>query len=119
LEQVIGLAPDHKRMGVAALSTSTYALTGRETDVNEKQLFVYRETARSIERAFPRSDLAREFGIELNGKMSIYDALVKASIAKDFHDAVKVVAARFPPSRAGFTSSWSELSLWLWDYDHA
>lgn len=87
--------------------------------MNEKQLFVYRETARSIERAFPRSDLAREFSVELKGKASIYDTLVQAGIAENFHQAVRLAAEKFPPSRAGFTSSWSELALWLWDYDHA
>lgn len=87
--------------------------------MNEKQLFVYREVARSIERAFPRSDLAREFGVELKGKASIYDALIQAGLAGDFHSAVRLVAERFPPSGAGFSSSWSEFALWLWDYDHA
>ena len=88
--------------------------------MNEKQLFVYRETARAIERALPRSDLAREFNLELKGKESIYDALVKAGVAQNFHHAVRLVAEKFPPSRAGITSSsWSNLALWLWDYDHA
>lgn len=87
--------------------------------MNEKQLFVYRETAREIERSFPRSELAREFNIELKRKESIYDALIRHGAAKNFHDAVRIVAEKFPPSRAGFTSSWSELALWLWDYDHA
>ena len=87
--------------------------------MNEKQLFIYRETARSIERAFPRSDLAREFNLELKGKESIYDALVKTGAVENFHEAVRLVAEKFPPAKAGFTSSWSELALWLWDYDHA
>lgn len=88
--------------------------------MNEKQLFVYRETARSIERCFPRSDLAREFNLQLNGKESIYDALVKASVADGFHQAVRLVAEKFPPERAGLNSAtWSQLALWLWEYDRA
>jgi len=87
--------------------------------MNEKQLFVYRETARAIERAFSRSALAQELGIELKGKESVYDALIKAGKAQSFDQAVRLVAEKFPPSRVGFTSSWSELALWLWDYDHA
>jgi hypothetical protein len=63
--------------------------------------------------------LAREFGIELKGKVSVYDALVQVGAAENFHEAVRRVAEKFPPSRAGLTASWSELALWLWDYDHA
>lgn len=87
--------------------------------MNEKQLFMYRETARAIERVFPRSDLACEFQVELKGKESIYDALIKSGQARDFHAAVRLVAEKFPPSRAGFQASWSELALWSWNYDHA
>lgn len=87
--------------------------------MNEKQLFVYRETARMIERNFPRSDLAREFNLELKGKASIYDTLVKSGSAESFHQAVRLVAEKFPPSRAGLQTSWSELALFTWDYDHA
>ena len=87
--------------------------------MNEKQRFIYGEVARSIERAFPRSDLAREFQLELKGKASIYDALIQAGKASDFHQAVRLVAEKFPPSRAGLTSSWSQLAEFLWDYDHA
>ena len=88
--------------------------------MNQKQLFIYKEVARSIERAFSRSDLAREFCIELNGKQSVYDALVKSGKAENFHHAVQMVAEKFPPSRAGLTmTSWSALAVWSWDYDHA
>lgn len=54
LEQVSGLAPGQKRKGLAAFRLPIFlnhALAGREIHVNEKQLFVYRETARAIERA--------------------------------------------------------------------
>ena len=87
--------------------------------MNEKQRFIYREVARSIERCFPRSDLAREFNLELAGKMSIYDALIKAGQARDFHSAVRLVAEKFPPSRAGLTSAWSHIAEFAWDMDHA
>ena len=86
--------------------------------MNEKQSFIYKETARSIERCFPRSDLAREFQLELKGKKSVYDALIESGKARDFHQAVRLVAEKFPPSRAGFTSSWSQLAEFSWDMDH-
>lgn len=65
------------------------------------------------------AELAREFGLELVGKMSIFDALIQSGAAKNFYRAVELVAGKFPPSRAGLKTSWSELALWTWDYDQA
>lgn len=87
--------------------------------MDEKTRFVYAETARAIERCFPRSDLAFEFSIELKGKMSIYDALIKAGLSSNFHESVRLVAERFPPERAGLSCSWSKLAEWSYSYDHA
>lgn len=86
--------------------------------MNEKERFIFREAARSIERAFPRADFAKEFSIELHGKMSIYDALIKAGKAGSFHEAVRMVAKRFPASKAGLSHSWREIAEWSFDYDH-
>ncbi len=87
--------------------------------MNEKERFIFKEVARSLERAFTRAEFAAEFGIELRGKMSIYDALIKAGKAGSFHAAVRVVAKRFPASKAGLSHSWRELAEWSFDYDHA
>lgn len=87
--------------------------------MNEKERFIFREVARSIERAFPRAEFACEFGIELRGKMSIYDALINAGKAENFHQAVRMVAERFPASKAGLSSGWRELAEWSFEYDHA
>lgn len=65
----------------------------------------------SIERAVA----ARAFNVELIGKESIFDALIRAGHAIDFAGAVAMVGRRFPPEQ----STWNDLAAWVESYSAA
>lgn len=75
---------------------------------------VYRRIAVMIKAAFPPAELAQKFGIELRGRADIFDALVREKRAKDFEQALEMVASQLP---TGSDSRWSELAAWSLDYE--
>lgn len=55
------------------------------------------------------------FQVEIRGRESVFDALIREGKARDFPDAVRLVGEQFPPPGGG---RWRELLAWIEDYEN-
>ncbi|MDE3021725.1 MAG: hypothetical protein KGI54_07670 [Pseudomonadota bacterium] len=73
----------------------------------------YRIAANLIRNAITKSQAAGHFQVGIGGKESIFDALIRVGIAKNFRQAVQIAGLAFPPENSG----WLELAEWVMDYE--
>lgn len=64
--------------------------------------------------SLPKTMLAKEFDIEIRGRESVFDALVREGKAASFLHAVEIVGRHFPPPGGG---RWRDLVEWVEDYE--
>ncbi len=70
--------------------------------------------ARLMRSGLNKVALAATFDVEIRGRESIFDCLVREGRAENFSRAVELVGRRLPPPSGG---RWGELAAWVENYE--
>lgn len=129
--QIVEMKGEHAREKEEAVEAAKASLMAKARAWKEKQdkemekmkhelAEIYKQTAMMMKHSISPEQLKEALGVDMRGQNSradVFDVLVKQGKAKDFREAVELVAKAIPASENG--SRWSELAEWVLDYEKA